>query len=223
MDESEEIPRHDLPQLPLFPLNVVLFPGMPLPLHIFEERYKTMIRDCLERQGPFGVVLIQEGREVGDPAQPFPVGTTARIVRVEHLEEGRMNILTQGERRFSTAEITQRLPHLAGRVRYLEEEAGDIPTELLSEATEGYATLLRNLTALAGGWTGRAEVPAEPVPLSYGIAANLDLPLQVRQQVLELATARERLELLLPSLKLGNEALRQEVVKRNPYQGPRLN
>jgi len=223
MDQPDEVPRHDLPELPLFPLNVVLLPGMPLPLHIFEERYKAMIRDCLERKGPFGVVLIREGREVGDPAQPFHVGTSARILRVEHLEEGRMNILTQGERRFTTAEITQRLPHLVGRVRYLEEEAGDIPAEMLAEAREGYATLLRNLTALTGGWTARAEVPADPVRLSYGVAANLELPRHLRQQVLELATARERLELLLPSLKQGIEALRQEVVKRNPYQGPRLN
>jgi Lon protease-like protein len=223
MDQPEEVPSHDFPELPLFPLNVVLFPGMPLPLHIFEERYKAMIRNCLELKGPFGVVLISEGREVGDPAQPFHVGTSARIIRVEHLEEGRMNILTQGERRFTTAEITQRLPHLVGRVRYLEEEGGDIPAEMLAEAREGYATLLRNLTALTGGWTARSETPADPVRLSYEVAANLDLPRQVRQQVLELATARERLEFLLPSLKQGIEALRQEVVKRNPYQGPRLN
>lgn len=223
MDQPDEVPRHDLPELPLFPLNVVLLPGMPLPLHIFEERYKTMIRDCLERRAPFGVVLIREGQEVGDPAQPFHVGTSARILRVEHLEEGRMNILTQGERRFTTAEITQRLPHLVGRVRYLEEEAGEIPAAMLAEAREGYATLLRNLTALTGGWTAQAEVPADPVRLSYGVAANLELPLQVRQQALEVATARERLELVLPSLKQGVEALRQEVVKRNPYQGPRLN
>jgi Lon protease-like protein len=223
MDKPAEVPRHDLPELPLFPLNVVLLPGIPLPLHIFEERYKAMIRDCLERKEPFGVVLIREGREVGDPAQPFHVGTSARILRVEHLEEGRMNILTQGERRFTIAEITQRLPHLVGRVRYLEEEVGDIPAELLAEAREGYATLLRNLTALTGGWTARAEVPTDPVRLSYGVAANLELPRHVRQQVLELPTARERLELLLPSLKQGIEALRQEVVKRNPYHGPRLN
>jgi Lon protease-like protein len=223
MDQPEEVPRQDLPELPLFPLNVVLFPGMPLPLHIFEERYKAMIRDCLERKGPFGVVMIREGQEVGGPAQPFHVGTSARILRVEHLEEGRMNILTQGERRFTTVEITQRLPHLAGRVRYLEEEVGDIPAEMLAEAREGYATMLRNLTALAGGWTARSEVPADPVRLSYGVAANLDLPHQVRQQALELATARERLELLLPLLNRGNDALHQEVVKRNPYQGPRLN
>ena len=223
MDQPAEVPHRDLPELPLFPLNVVLLPGMPLPLHIFEERYKAMIRDCIGRKGPFGVVLIREGREVGDPAQPFHVGTSARILRVEHLEEGRMNILTQGERRFTTAEITQRLPHLVGRVRYLEEEAGDIPAELLDEASEGYATLLRNLTALSGGWTARAEVPADPVRLAYGMAANLELPRHVRQQALELATARERLELLVPSLKQGIESLRQELVKRNPYQGPRLN
>lgn len=223
MDQPEEHFGQDFPELPLFPLNVVLFPGMALPLHIFEERYKMMVRDCLERERPFGVVLIREGPEVGGQAEPFPIGTSARIIRVEHLEEGRMNILTRGERRFATAEITQRLPHLVGRVRYLEEAPGDIPAEVLAEAREGYATLLRNLAALTGGWSARADVPAEPVVLSYGMAANLELPRHVRQRLLELPTARERLELLLPSLKGANEELRQEVLKRNPYQGPRLN
>ena len=100
MSQPEHIPPDDLIELPLFPLNVVLFPGMQLPLHIFEERYKAMIGDCLEREEPFGILLIKEGPEVGGPAEPFLVGTSARILRADHLEEGRMNILTRGDRRF---------------------------------------------------------------------------------------------------------------------------
>ena len=72
----------DLLQLSLFPLNVVLFPGMPMPLHIFEERYKAMIGECVDREEPFGIILIKEGQEVGEPAEPVKVGTTARIVQV---------------------------------------------------------------------------------------------------------------------------------------------
>ncbi len=223
MDDSLQIPHDDLIALPLFPLNVVLFPGMELPLHIFEERYKAMIRGCLDRQEPFGVVLIQEGQEAGDPARPFGIGTSARIVQVERLEEGRMNIVTRGERRFETAEISQRLPHMVGQVRYLEEERGEAPPDIVAEIAEEYGAFRRNLTALTGGWAAQTEVPRDPVRLSYGIASNLDLPRPVRQQLLELPTAAERLERLLPLLKRGNRSLQRQVVNRNPFQGPRLN
>ena len=84
-------------ELPLFPLNTVLFPGMPLPLHIFEDRYKQMINNCLEEKEPFGVVLIRNGKEaLGPLAQPHSIGCTARIVEVQKLSDGRMNITSVG-------------------------------------------------------------------------------------------------------------------------------
>ena len=126
-------------QLSLFPLNLVLFPGMALPLHIFEERYKAMIGDCLDREEPFGIVLIKEGREVGEPAEPFRIGTTARIVQSETLEEGRLNILTRGEHRFELVEITQQLPHLAGQVKILHEDPGDEPSGVTAEIADATA------------------------------------------------------------------------------------
>ena len=223
MTEPNQIPDDDLVTLPLFPLSVVLFPGMVLPLHIFEERYKAMIGDCIDREEPFGVVLINEGNEVGDPAEPVQVGTTARILRVERLAEGRMNLLTRGEQRFATTEITQRLPHLVGQVQYLQEDSGEVGSDMVAKIGDAYSTFLRNLSALSGGWTAQAGVPQDPVPLSYGVASTLDLPRHVRQELLELSTAGERLERLLPLLQRGNEALTKEVVKRNPFQGPRLN
>src|SRR2546422_11144758 len=79
--------------LPLFPLHVVLFPGLPLPLHIFEPRYRLMVGRCLEASSAFGVVLIRAGREVGEPATPYSVGTTAQIVRHERLADRRLNLL----------------------------------------------------------------------------------------------------------------------------------
>ena len=227
MAQPQDTPGQDYIQLSLFPLNLVLFPGMALPLHIFEERYKAMIGDCLEREEPFGIVLIKEGQEAGEPAEPFRIGTTARIVQTERLEEGRMNILTRGEHRFELVEITQQLPHLAGRVKILEEDPGDEPSVATAEIAEGYASFLRNLTALAGGWTAQAQVPDDPVQLSFAVAASLatsiDIPVQVRQQLLEVATAKERLDLLLEPLNRGNEVLVAEVEKRNPFRGPRLN
>ena len=227
MNQPQDPPDQESVQLSLFPLNLVLFPGMALPLHIFEERYKAMIGDCLEREEPFGIVLIKEGAEVGEPAEPFRIGTTARIVQAEKLEEGRLNILTRGEHRFELVEITQTLPHLAGQVRILEENPGDEPSGLTSKISEGYASFLRNLTALAGGWTAEAQVPDDPVQLSFAVAASLatsiDIPSQVRQQLLEATTAKERLDLLLEPINRANEVLAEEVEKRNPFRGPRLN
>lgn len=196
---------------------------MVLPLHIFEERYKEMISDCIDRKEPFGIVLIKEGREAGDPAVPFRMGTSAHIMRVEHLAEGRMNILTRGEQRFETDEVVQQQPHLVGNVRYLEEQPGEVAPELAAEVSGQYSYLLQNLAALAGGWSANVEVSQDPVMLAYGIASTLELPTGARQQLLELPTAATRLERLLPSLKQGNESLERDVAKRNPFQGPRLN
>ena len=223
MDESYDILGDDLITLPLFPLNVVLFPGMALSLHIFEERYQAMIGECFDRQAPFGVVLIKEGQEVGGPAEPFQIGTAASILHVEHLEEGRMNIGTRGQRRFATVEIDRRLPYLVGQVRYLEEEPGDVPPEVATEINGEYTRLLLGLTALTGGWTEGVVLPKDPVRLSYVVAADLKLPNDVGQELLELSTAGERLERLLPLLKNGNLALQEEAARRNPFRGPRLN
>ena len=223
MEEQQHIPTDDLVELPLFPLNVVLFPGMLLPLHIFEERYKAMIGDCIQREEPFGVVLIKEGPEVGGPAEPFTIGTSARITTVDRLEDGRMNLLTKGELRFETAGITQQVPHMVGQVRYLGEQPGEVQPELMAEVGGQYTTFLRNLSSLTGGWTANPEIPQDSITLAYGVASNLDLPPSIRQGLLEMATADQRLERLLPLLKRGNEALLEQVAKRNPFQGPRLN
>ncbi len=93
-------------RLPLFPLSTVLFPRMVLPLHIFEERYKTMLRYCDEQDEPFGIVLIREGEEVGAPAEPYSIGTEAHILRVSDLEDERKLIVVQGRDRFRIREIS---------------------------------------------------------------------------------------------------------------------
>ena len=217
----------DLRQLSLFPLNVVLFPGMPMPLHIFEERYKAMIGECVDREEPFGIILIKEGLEVGEPAEPVKIGTTARIAQVERLEEGRLNIMTKGEKRFEVVEITQQVPHVVALVRYLTEQPGVQTESVLAEAKEAYGGYMRNLTALTGGWTAQAEVPDDPVILSFAVASSLasgiEIPRDVKQDLLESPDAAQRLEKLLPILKRGNEMLAAEVTKRNPFRGSRLN
>ena len=227
MEQSRQIPPDDLTELPLFPLNLVLFPGMRLPLHIFEERYKAMIGDCIDREAPFGVVLIKEGPEVGGPAEPFRIGTTARIAQVQRLEEGRLNLLAQGERRFELVEIIQETPHLVGLVSFMQEEVGEPAPSVLAEVGEEYGIFLRHLSSLAGSWNAPVQVPEDPLTLSFEavttLTGSIELPQGMRQDLLEIDTAGERLEKLLPLLKRSNELIQEQVEKNNPYRGPRLN
>ena len=213
----------ELIEIPLFPLNLVLFPGMPLPLHIFEERYKAMIGDCMRHNTPFGVSLIRSGQEVGSPADPNPIGTTTRVLRSQLLEEGRINIMTKGERRYEIVEVTQQEPHVAALVRLLDDPVGEGFTGISSELTEEFTKMMRSLISLSGGYQAQVEVPEDPVQLSYMIAANLDAPIPVRQELLEVPTAADRLNRLIPLLKRRNHALEEEIAKQNPFRGPRLN
>jgi len=223
MAQPHEESPDGLTRLALFPLNLVLFPGMELPLHIFEERYKDMIGECLEQDLPFGVVLIKEGLEVGAPADPERIGTSTRILHSEILGQGRMNIVTKGERRFEIEEITQRVPHVVGRVRFLVELEGEGCAELILQINDEYVDLVKNLTALTGGYTSRVEIPEDPIELSYAIAGNLNLEPHLRQSLLVTETAATRLFDLVPLLKQGNETLREQITKQNPFQGNRLN
>jgi len=189
---------------------------MELPLHIFEERYKDMIGECLEQDVPFGVVLIKEGLEVGAPADPERIGTSTRILRSEILDQGRMNIVTKGERRFEIEEIIQREPHVVGRVRFLVELEGEGCAELIPQINDEYVNLVKNLTALTGGYTSRVEIPEDPIELSYAIAGNLNLEPHLRQSLLVTETAATRLFDLVPLLKQGNETLRSRSRNRTP-------
>ena len=227
MSLPHQIPPDDLTELPLFPLNLVLFPGMRLPLHIFEERYKAMIGDCIEREAPFGVVLIKDGAEVGGPAEPFRVGTTARITQVQHLEEGRMNLLALGEKRFDLVEVVREIPHLVGLVAFKQEAVGDTPADLLGDVEQEYGVFLGHIATMAGAWNAPVQVPEDPLTLSFEAVATLtgsiELPQGMRQELLEVDTAGERLTRLLPLLKRANELIVEQVEKNNPYRGPRLN
>src|SRR3990172_4652529 len=93
-----------------------------MPLHIFEERYKLMIGRCIERRSPFGVVLIRSGEEVGGPAEPHDVGTTARIAQVQRLPDGRLNLVAFGGRRFRILALDTSQPYLQGDVEFLDSE-----------------------------------------------------------------------------------------------------
>lgn len=180
--------------LPLFPLHVVLFPDTMLPLHIFEERYKLMVERCLEGDSRFGVVLIKSGSDVGDPAEPYSVGTIAHIEEVERLDEGRLLISVKGESRFRINEIAKVFPYFEAEMEKIEDEAEVALDD--DELDSVRATVTRHISlvlGLRGGWVGNATMPAEPVALSYFIPSLLQQSLQEKQQFLEIPAAAERL------------------------------
>ena len=198
--------------LPLFPLHVVLFPHMALPLHIFEPRYRQMIGDCLEAGHSFGVVAIREGSETG-PATPYDVGTLAKIVRIDRMEDGRMNLLVMGASRFRIVQTADDRPYLRGEIRIIPEAGDDLDatarlTETTGIAFREYSNLLRELV---GRQTDHAEPPMEPELLSYLIAAALNLPLPEKQALLAEARTDARLLVELRMLRKEIVLLKQMV------------
>jgi Lon protease-like protein len=183
---DEQMDRAEWADLPLFPLNTVLFPGMVLPLHIFEERYKLMINQCLERERPFGVLLIREGKEVGRPAVPYRVGTTALIAGMNRLDGGQMNIVAIGSERFRLRGLRYDQPFLVG-----DAEAWPLAgaaTEQAQDQVGPIRALFRQyLTMLAqaeGHKIEIEEVPTDPRTLALLIAISLQLPMHQKQRLL---------------------------------------
>jgi Lon protease-like protein len=198
--------------LPLFPLNVVLFPHMPLPLHIFETRYRQMIGDCLEAGHSFGVVAIREGSETGR-ATPYDVGTLAKIVRIDRLEDGRMNLLVMGASRFEIVQTADDRPYLRGQIRIIPEAGDDLEatarlTETTAMAFREYSNLLRRLV---GREPDEAEPPMEPELLSYLIAAALNLQVPEKQSLLAEPRSDSRLVLELRLLRKEIVLLKQMI------------
>jgi Lon protease-like protein len=202
--------------LPLFPLNV-LYPHMALPLHIFEPRYRQMIGDCLEEGHSFGVVAIREGSETG-AATPYDVGTLAKLVRIDRLDDGRMNLLVMGASRFEIVQTSDDRPYLRGQIRIIPEAGDDLDaTAQLTETTavtfREYSNLLRELV---GRQPDDAEPPMEPELLSYLIAAALNLRVAEKQSLLAEPRTDARLMLELRMLRKEIVLLKQMVVHAGP-------
>lgn len=199
-------------ELAIFPLNTVLFPNASLPLQIFEERYKTMLRDCLDDDSRFGVSLIREGVEVGGPAVPSEIGTVARIVQVNRIEGERFFVSALGEARFRLLEIVHRVPYLTARVEILDEESHEpAPQSLIEEATAAFSDYARHSVGLSGGWVRRTRVPSDPAALSYHIAKSLQIDLADKQRLLESPDAAERLRAETALISRDSDELRRRM------------
>ncbi len=178
-------------RLPLFPLNVVLLPGADMPLHIFEPRYRQMVRDCLETKTPFGVLLALPNGMAG-------TGCTAEILEVANrYDDGRCDILTVGREPFRVIELFSDEPLLRGEVDYLEDRAMPFNPRVSHELVDLYETCH---TLIFEDYPRDLDAGAE-TPMSYRIAAKLPMDLLWKQRVLELRSEAERQERLVAYLR----------------------
>jgi len=185
--------------LPLFPLGTVLYPGLLLPLHIFEERYRQLVRDLLENPEPrrFGVIAIREGRETGvdGVSALHETGCTATVRRVLKRDDGRFDLVTIGAERFRLTALDHSRPYLQGEVDLLPEETGDqAAAEQAVEAVQrAFRIYIDALTARGVTQVSIPELPTEPIALSYLVAASVIADLPDRQALLAEPDALHRL------------------------------
>ena len=182
---EEKLPEN---QLPLIPLNVVLFPGNILPLHIFESRYKLMVEFCVQHESCFGVVLIKKGKEIGGMSVPYLVGTSVQIIETDYQEDGRINLITLGQHRFEILDLVYDRPYLVGEVRTQSLESQkdsdnlEKITSIARELYENYETLLSKTIS---DWKLPDRIPSSPDQLSSQIGTRLQITLREKQEMLE--------------------------------------
>lgn len=203
-------------RLPLFPLNSVLYPGLVLPLNVFEERYRRLMRDLLglpEGQRRFGVVALRSGREVGDltvaPSEAvFELGCTAEVATIRPHADGRFDVVASGASRFRLLSIDDTGPYLVGEVEYLEESHGSDAAALAMAVTRAFTEYQRRLAGTQGrGQTELPELPDDPVVLSYLVAAAMVLDLSDKQELLGAPDGTDRLRAELALLHRENALL----------------
>lgn len=203
-------------QIPLFPLNTVLFPGMPVNLHIFEERYQLMINRCIDERLPFG----EQGAEaLGSLAEPYLVGCTARILHVERLDQGRMNIACLGHERFRIISLDESsYPYLVGEV-----QIQPIPEKFSEESDRLGRSIRRQLKRfvdILGQARGKdfqhRELPQNNVLLGYMAVTLMQIPAHEKQKLLESESMEQFFQDLLVILSRENLLLETIASKSGP-------
>lgn len=185
--------------IPLFPLSIVQFPGVLTPLHIFEQRYRDMLRDVMAGTRVFGIVLISDSPN-GEPT-PGDIGCTVEVVSVQELEDGRSNILCIGRERFRILSLSSDRSYFRGEVDYFQDDpVHDLSPEKVDKAKALFLRIVKagNEIRKAAGQDGSIppELPSEPESLSFLIAASLEADLEARQRWLEMTSTQRRLSIL---------------------------
>jgi len=218
-------------ELPIFPLALVLFPGVPLPLHIFEPRYRQMLIDVRAGNSLFGVSYFDASLSEKDVPAAGHVGCVAEVTETQPMPDGRSNILTVGIIRYRIEEYVERNePYLLARISYFEDEEED--AGLLSESARDVAeTFTRIARAVRTINDERANLPdisdTEPQRLSFLVAAAMEVDTEVKQDLLELRSTSERLqrlrEMLTRAVSSYEERARiHELAKGNGHSGRKI-
>ena len=212
----------DLIEIPLFPLNMVLFPGMAQPLHVFEPRYRQMTAYSLDTNVPFGIVLALP-ESVHEREQPARVGALARIVDYMRLPDGRYNLLTVGAERFEIVEVRHNKSYLTGMARIITDdgpEDADLD-ELTERAHAALEEYLRLMLKLIGSEDREITIPNDPSELSFLIAGCLTCEDDEKQALLELRSVSARLRKEVVLLRDETEELTRQLT--SDYTSPRDN
>ena len=206
-------------ELPLFPLDVVLFPGEELPLHIFEPRYRLMINECYEHKSPFGVVLLRPDSE-HLKEEPYSVCTMAEIEVLDRLEDGRMNLIAKGLQRFRILDQHRQKPYLSGLVEVYEDRVvqDQTLTTYANQARELFNAYLQVLLEVVGKEDIEFNLPTAPEELSHFIAYFLDVQNERKQRLLELTSTAQRLEEEIDILRHEVPIMRQMLSFNNPFR-----
>lgn len=209
-------------RLPLFPLGLVLFPGLVLPLHVFEQRYRVLVAELLERPEPerrFGVVAIRSGSEVGEDGVRalHDVGCVAQLRRAEPYDDGRFDVVTTGAERFRLAGLVDAgTPYVMGEVEWLPEQGPEDVAGLDLGVRAAFSDYLAALGRAQGSELDVPELPADPLVLSYAVAATVVVDLEERQALLAATDAPARLRAEVSLLRRETRLLERLVSRPAP-------
>jgi Lon protease-like protein len=204
-------------EIPLFPLPLVLFPQVVVPLHIFEERYRLMINRCIEESGTFGIVLIPPGTSTESESAIRRVGVTARVIQFDRIEDGRINIMAAGEMRFRILEFTASQPYWAAKVEFFEDDRES--DEDLQESYKEVVRLYREVHRLAAELRSmemnieEIKIPVSPATMSHMVSFVLDIDPEAKQALLEMTSVEGRLKTLTVYLEEAMQRLNAEIVR----------
>jgi Lon protease-like protein len=202
--------------IPLFPLpNLVLFPNIVVPLHIFEDRYKSMINACIDNDAAFGLVLLRSGASEESEETIHRVGVSAHVVEVERLAEGRMNVLCEGESRFRIYRFTQQTPFWKATVNLFDDDQVRPTESLYEQVAELYRAVASLSAKLSGSQPADLTLPDSATDLSYMVSYVLDIDSEDKQKLLEMTSTAERLRMLVAHLTDTLKKLEQQRIYKD--------
>lgn len=201
-------------EIPIFPLPLVFFPQVLVPLHIFEERYRLMVKRCVDESASFGIVFIPPG-SAEDESTIRTVGVAARIVQFERLEDGRFNIVVAGEKRFRIKQFTGNKPYWKAEIEFFEDshDGDEELQENYDEVLQRYLEVRRLAARLQGVDVEDIEVTKDPMALSCIVSSVLDVELESKQELLEMTSTTGRLKALVIYLEEVIQRMNSQIAK----------